>query len=321
MIGSNQSMDIGTNVGIWKGSELLEKKNYGYADMEKLIPMEWNPYIRIGSISKMFTATVIMKLSQENKISLSDKLSKYFDDVDDRITIEHLGTMTSGIYDYASDKEFNKMLDSYPLKKWTPYELLNVARTHDLVFVPGSKWQYSNTNTVYLGLIAEMITGKSLEELYGKYIFNPLDLRNTYVPLDSTIRNPHPNGYMIGKNADNLDNNLYNVTNMNPSWGWGCGEIISTVEDLNVFVRYFINNILRRDTVVKTHIDMIEYGFGFLVINKKWFGHNGQIPGFQTIVLYSPESDLSLIVSTNIYADEDLNHPADKLALKLIDSL
>lgn len=319
----NEYIDIyGINIGIWKSDDLIYKYVNGKADIENNKDMEWNVHTRIGSITKMFTATVILNLCSKNIISLHDLASKYITHIPKQIKIIHLGNMTSGLYSYTDDN-FAKMLDEFPLKIWDVDDIVNNSLNHNMLFESGEKWNYSNTNTIILGKIAECVTGKKLSELYEEIIFNPLKLNNTYAPHDNTLKEPFAYGYMYGTNCVPDSETINNVTLNSVSWTWGTGNIISTIEDLNVFVKAFVNGVLFNkdlyNNFIQTHNDKLDYGFGCMRINKEWYGHNGQIPGYQTIALYSPTNDMSIVIMTNVYADKNGIKPADNIALKFID--
>ncbi|MET4584980.1 serine hydrolase domain-containing protein [Pseudarthrobacter sp. PvP022] len=137
-------------------------------------PVTPSDHVRIGSITKTWTTTVILQLVQEGKIKLNDPVA-YCPDVPGaaNITIEQLLTMRSGLYNYTEDLEVNKVLDSDPGKVWTTDELLAAAFRHPPYFAPGGGFHYSNTNTVLLGLIAEVLDGKPIAASFRDRLFTP----------------------------------------------------------------------------------------------------------------------------------------------------
>src|SRR5215472_704559 len=120
-------------------------------------PMQVNNYMRIASITKTMTATVILRLVDQGKLGLDDPVSKYQPEVPNgkNITIRELLNMSSGLFNYSEDKGFDPALLANPYKVWQPEELLAIAFKHQPYFAPGKGWHYSNTNTVLLGLIIE----------------------------------------------------------------------------------------------------------------------------------------------------------------------
>src|SRR3954454_18031635 len=135
-------------------------------------------HFRIGSNTKTFTGTVILQLVDEGKLGLDDPVSKYQPEVPngENITIRQLLDMTSGLYNYSEDKDFNETLDTEPDKVWTPEEVVEIGFKNEPYFAPGEGFHYSNTNTVLLGMIVEQLTGKSLEQEFQERLFEPLGM-------------------------------------------------------------------------------------------------------------------------------------------------
>jgi D-alanyl-D-alanine carboxypeptidase len=229
----------------------------GTGEIGKTAPLSMNDSVRIGSNTKTMTSTVILQLVQEGKLKLSDPISKFRPEVPNgqNITIEHLATMRSGLYSYTFDLGFNETLDKDPQKAWTPDELLKIAFSHPSNGPPGKTFDYCNTNIVLLGLVIERLTGTSARDAFQKRIFEPLKLTHTQLPAanDSSIPDPHPQGYQFLSNVATIDSyavppaqlpaalngtlSPLNQTNANPSWAWTAGGGISTAEDLAVYVR------------------------------------------------------------------------------------
>jgi len=212
----------------------------GTGEIGKTAPLSMNDSVRIGSNTKTMTSTVILQLVQEGKLKLSDPISKFRPEVPNgqNITIEHLATMRSGLYSYTFDLGFNETLDKNPQKAWTPDELLKIAFSHPSNGPPGKKFDYCNTNIVLLGLVIERLTGTSARDAFQKRIFEPLKLTHTQLPAasDSSIPDPHPQGYQFLSNVATIDSyavppaqlaatlngtlSPLNQTNANPSWAW-----------------------------------------------------------------------------------------------------
>lgn len=140
----------------------------GYSNIPEKLPMNRNYIFRIGSNTKTFVVTVLLQLVDEGKVSLYDKLSKYFPEYPkaDKVTVEMLANMTSGIFNYSNDEEFRNEMLSNPSKVWTPDELIEIGLLkRGFNFEPGENFEYSNTNTIIIGKIIEKVTGNSLENL------------------------------------------------------------------------------------------------------------------------------------------------------------
>jgi len=304
----------------------------GTAEIGKTVPIQVADFFRIGSNTKTMTSTVILQLVQEGKLKLDDPVSKYIPNVPngDVITIANLSEMRSGLFSYTSDLGFNQTLDSDPQKAWTPQELLDIAFSHPVNAPPGGSFDYCNTNIVLLGLIIEKLTGMSASQAFQERIFQPLGLTHSSLPVntDSSIPDPHARGYQFLSNAATinsyavpkdqlaaaLDGSLLPIdnTNANPSWAWTAGGAISTPDDLAVYVKALVGGGLLDAAMQKIRMDSIKpsdpsapngagYGLGIAQFGPT-FGHDGQIPGYSTFMVYDPVKDNTIIIGTNLAA-------------------
>jgi D-alanyl-D-alanine carboxypeptidase len=312
--------------GDWSGT-------FGTAKLGKKVPMSLKDYFRIGSNTKTMTSTVILQLVQEGKLSLNDPISKFRPDVPNgqNITITQLSEMRSGLYSYTFDPGFNATLDSDPGKAWTPDELLTIAFAHPADFAPGAQYEYSNTNIVLLGTVIEKLTGMTASEAFQKRIFDPLGLKRTSLPVktDAAIPDPHAQGYQFGTNVDTIDSYAVpsaqlpaalngtlkpiNDTDANPSWGWTAGGAISTPDDLAVYVKALVGGGLLNAKTQKLRLDSIQpivpgkpnsggYGLGIVEFTPGIFGHDGQIPGYSSFMVYNIKTGDTIIIYTNLSA-------------------
>ncbi|MEU4596888.1 serine hydrolase domain-containing protein [Nocardia sp. NPDC023988] len=294
-------------------------------------PLSADDYFRIGSNTKTMTSTVILQLVQEGKLALADPIDKYWPGVPngDEITIAQLSEMRSGLYSYTFDPEFNATLDSDPDKVWTPEEMLAIAFSHPVNFAPGEKFEYSNTNTILLGLVIEKVTQMSAAENFQKRIFEPLGLKHTSMPAatDTSIPDPHPQGYAFGTNVSTIDTFALppeqqaaalagtlqpgNATDASPSWTWTAGAAIATAGDMATYVRALVEGDMLDEQLQRTRMDSIQpidpaapdvagYGLGIVRFGMHLFGHDGQIPGYMTFMGHDPASDLTIVVATNL---------------------
>lgn len=169
---------------------------YGVTSPGGSTPVSVDDHIRIGSNTKTWTGTVILQLVQEGKIALDDPVSKYRPDVPngDNITIEQLLMMRSGLADYTETLALNTALDPDPQRVWEPEELVAMGLALPPDFEPGTKYHYSNTNTILLGLLAEQLDKKPLSQIYNGRLFASLGLTETSFPeiADSTSPSPTP---------------------------------------------------------------------------------------------------------------------------------
>lgn len=304
--------------GDWTGA--FGTRTWGMDD-----PMQATDQFRIGSNTKTMTSTVILQLVQEGKLALDDPISRYVDGVPggDRITIANLSEMRSGLYSYSFDPGFNHTLDQEPQKVWTPQELLDIAFGHPQNGPPGQKFDYSNTNIILLGMVIEKLTGMSASQAFQERIFTPLGLRDTALPLDSDLPEPHPQGYSFGSNTSTIETYALpaadqplaltgtllpnNETMANPSWAWTAGGAISTVQDMKTYVEAMVGGGLLDAATQKIRMDSIQlsaggtagYGLGIAQFDKL-YGHDGQLPGYMTFMGHDPESGLTIVIATNL---------------------
>ncbi|WHM40641.1 serine hydrolase domain-containing protein [Streptomyces sp. BPTC-684] len=250
--------------------------------------------VRIGSNTKTFTAVVVLQLVGEGKIRLDTPIDRYLrglvrgDGIDGRhITVRQILQQTSGLPDYLNHLDED-------IRYYEPRELLDLALQHKAHFDPGKKWEYSNTNYVLAGLLVEKVTGRPLAAEIDRRVIKHIGLRHTYFPApgDATIREPHPHGYY----RDSADQPLSDVTQMDPSWAWAAGQIISTNSDLNRFFTAVLDGSLLRPaelaqmrTTVRAgapFADGARYGLGLvrtpLSCGGVYWGHGGSFPGYET---------------------------------------
>ncbi|MFG2214745.1 serine hydrolase domain-containing protein [Streptomyces sp. NPDC048685] len=250
--------------------------------------------VRIGSNTKAFTAVVVLQLVGEGKIALDADIDTYLPGLvrgkgidGRRITVRQLLQQTSGLPNYT-----NYLGDD--VRYYTPRELLATALRHPADFDPGEKWAYSNTNYIVAGLIVQKITGRPLAKEIDRRIIKRAGLRHTYFPApgDASIREPHPHGYY----RESADGPLRDITEIDPSWGWAAGQLISTDSDLNRFFGALLAGRLlppaqlaqMRSTVPAeaTFGPGARYGLGLvsrpLPCGGLSWGHGGSFPGYET---------------------------------------
>ncbi len=280
-------------------------KAYGVADPATGAAMTQDMHTRIGSVTKTFTGTMIMQLAEQGKLSLDDPISTYVSGVPngDRVTLRMLADMTSGVASYTRSAAFTDVFFSKPETVWTPDQLVEIGVAGSPAFEPGAQFDYSNTNTVLLGLVIEKVTGQPVETALQQMILDPLGLTNTSWPGDSTdIPEPYPQGFTLQGNTATPDNPT-NATHWNPSWGWTAGELISGMNDLLVYDRALGTGQGLLDT--PSQIERLTsfpgpagYGIGIGCVDG-WVGHTGELPGYNTALYYDTTSDTSVVVQTN----------------------
>ncbi|KJK53095.1 beta-lactamase [Lentzea aerocolonigenes] len=265
----------------------------GTAELNKRVPVPKNGEVRAGSNTKTFVAAVILQLNAEGKVELDAPVTKYLPNAikDNSITVRQLLNHTSGLANYTQYMGLDKF-EEQQHRYYEPRELLDIANAHEPTNQPGEKFKYSNTNYVLLGLIIQKTTGRPVAENVDQRIIKKLNLKNTYWPAvgEQTIRGRHPHGYA------RTSNGIEDVTELDPSWGWAAGQIVSTTKDLNIFFNALVNGDLlpeqqrkEMQKTVDTKGEMwpgAEYGLGIastpLSCGGRYWGHGGDIPGYET---------------------------------------
>ncbi|MFW0774642.1 serine hydrolase domain-containing protein [Paenarthrobacter nitroguajacolicus] len=328
------------------GGTLTASYGTGVRDAQRAVSAE--DHIRVGSVTKTWTTTVVLQLVQEGKLSLDDPVSKHRADVPngDAITLEQMLTMRSGLFNYTETLELNSAMDTDPQRAWKPEELLALAFARPPYFAPGQGFHYSNTNTVLLGLIAEKVEGKPLGQLFKERIFEPLGLKGTIFPdiSSNSVPQPHPQGYFFGDNVLTMTTPALpeemqkeaaagalapnDVTDVNPSWAWAAGSGISTASDLKILGEALVNGKLLKPDLQKKRLDSVapintdspggaSYGLGIAKFGNL-YGHTGELPGFNTFMGSDPVNSVTLVVWTNLAPAADGRDPAVTIARSII---
>ncbi|MCR4469492.1 serine hydrolase [Burkholderia sp. SCN-KJ] len=318
--------------------------SFGTAVRGTNAPIPTNAHFRIGSVTKTWTGTVILQLVQEGRLRLTDHVSQYVANVPngDTITIEQLLTMRSGLYNYSTSLAFNQSLDAQPDRVWAVDELLGIAENQPVYFAPGADFRYSNTNTVLLGLIIEQRTGMSAADAIRTRLFAPLGLTETSLPPqdNSALPAPAPRGYQWGTNVETIDGDALSparqaaakngtlqptdVTTVNTSWAWTAGSGISTAAELGAYVQRmvgggYLNADLQAQRLAScTPIDpsnpaSASYCMGLAKFGT-FYGHTGEIPGFNTFAGYDPVTKTTIVTWANTASGPDGRAPANEIA-------
>lgn len=276
----------------------------GVSDLVTKAPMDSNFTFRIASNTKTFTGTVLLQLVDEKKISLSDKLSKYFPEYNksDSVTVKMLSNMTSGIFNYTGDLQWAQSMNTEPLKVWLPQQIVSLAISHDYYFSPGTGFYYSNTNTYLLGMIIEKVTGHTLETEITNRITNPLGLTNTgFISSGTALPGNHARGYYFGEYFENGDlTESIDLSNV-----WAAGGVYSTPRELQKYAEKLVGGGFLSDTLQQRRLtDMVEirpgsnYGLSLHKLGS-WYGHNGSMWGFTSCMYHNIEKNRTVIIYFN----------------------
>ena len=274
-----------------KGRVLLSK-GYGIKNVQSKTLNDVNSIFQIYSVTKTFTSTVILKLVELKKLSLYDKLNKFYPGFPkgDSITIEHLLTHTSGIYDYTHG---NNMPDL------TEKSFITFIETKPLDFSPGTGWSYSNSGYWLLGFIIKKVTGMSYEDAVKKYIFIPLQMTHSGFDFKNLVNKDKTTGYEIFDDEIKKEAVIYD-----PPGAFAAGAIYSTIGDLYKYHKGLQSfKILTKKSLQKAYTSFKNnYGYGWMINSydgKQMVSHGGGAAGYRSNFVRIPEDDIAVILLNN----------------------
>jgi CubicO group peptidase (beta-lactamase class C family) len=300
--GAQSGVTPGVSVLIARNGQIIYQKGFGYADVGNRVPVTPETKFRIGSISKQFIATAILKMQEEGKISTEDKLSKYVPGFPrgDEVTIRHLLTHTSGIHSYTGRPGFLK----YVTLSITPSALVDTIRAYPYDFNPGDRYLYNNSGYFLLGYIIEKISGKSLADYLKENLFKPLGMNNTGVYTATGLLDHEAYGY------DMANGNIVKALNWDMTWAGGAGSLYSTAPDLYTWNEaVFSGRVLSAESMkaaftpaVLNSGEKLDYGFGWSLSDYrgyKFISHGGGLHGFLSYITRQPEEKTTVVVLCN----------------------
>jgi D-alanyl-D-alanine carboxypeptidase len=302
---------VDTPSGYWIGAA-------GKADLLTGEPMRPDMQVRIASVTKMFTATLVMKLVEEERLSLDDSVEKWLPGIvpnGDNITVRMLLNHTCGLFDHEHSSEFWDRLLSEPRSVWSPGDVLNIVKSHDAEFAPGTAWSYCNTGYYILGMIIETVTQSLVEEEMQRHFFTPLGMTRTSLTRDGAMSTPYAHGYSWLQTTGTI----VDTSDWNFSWDWTAGAGVTTAEDMLKWTRaLFARQVVSPETLqlMTTPVSpSTNYGYGIIITDlPRAFSHDGSNPGTATQWLYLPDSGYTIFIALNrldtVLNDED-PPPAD----------
>jgi len=275
------------SISIFQNGKEVYQCSYGFENIESGIRATKKTKYSIGSITKSFTAVIIMQLIEENKLSLETKVAKYFPEIPNSndITIEMLLRHRSGLYNYTNSADFHSWNDTVRTKP----EMIKKFIENGTVFKPDEKSQYCNTNYVLLSFIAQKVEGKDYSEILAKRITRPLKLKSTYFGNRPEIENneafPHFK-YETWEMRSNSNLKIYD----------GAGAIVSNPTDLNIFFNALFEGKIVSDKSLNKMMTIIDdYGIGMYEMHfyaRTSLGHAGDVNGFQSASQYFSQDSM-----------------------------
>jgi len=295
----------GSSIIVKQGSDVIFNKAYGYSILDKKSKLKPNTKFKIGSITKQFTAAAILKLQEEGKIDTDDVLSKYIADFPrgNEVTIHHLLTHTSGIHSFTSDIDWNSTEILEPIKR---SKMIDMIKGYEYDFSPGEEYAYNNSGYYILGYLIEKISGVSYAQYLEDQLLKPANMLNTGYFVNAKP----PADMALGYSA--FGNGYNPATDWDLSWADAAGALYSTTADLvkwneNLYSGKIISEeSLKRMLTPATLNDgstvSQNYGYGIMTGSfrgLRFYSHSGGLPGFNCVLSYYPDLELSVAVFTN----------------------
>lgn len=282
------------SVAVSKNGEIIYLKSVGYADINNKIKANNETKYRIGSISKSFTAILVLKAVENKKLELNQTIDKWFPTIknSEKISVKQLLNHRSGIYNFTNSPDYL----SLSTQAKTEEEMIEIIKAGGNNFSPDSKAEYSNSNYVLLTYILEKTFSKSYSELLNEFIINPIELKNTYVfGKINTINNESKSYKFLGSWIEESETN-YTIP-------LGAGAITSTASDLTKFAdALFGEQLLNSESLEAMKTIQEGYGYGLFQIpfySSLGFGHTGGIDGFSSVFAHFPEENISYALTSN----------------------
>ncbi|MCC8246020.1 serine hydrolase domain-containing protein [Saccharothrix luteola] len=321
------SLRVNDERGEWVGSA-------GAAELGGTATPPTNGHVRIGSNTKTFIATLVLRLVAEGEIGLDTPAAHHLPGfgLDGRITVRMLLQHTSGLFNFSGEVDADgTIVPGIPIaygptgQEWLtnrfttyrPRDLVAPALAKPARFEPGTGWSYSNTNYVLARLLIEHVTGRPVAEELRRHVLGPLGLTGTAVP-DASPEIPEPHAHAYYRYVDGGERKTVDVTRQNPSWISSGGDMISTTRDLHTFFSALLGGELLPAALLAemcaphpTGIPDMDYGLGVFVLTTTGGGtvicHNGAAIGHAALMCATPDGSRTLTAALNCVDDADLS--------------
>jgi len=301
----------GLSLAVLKKGKVVKAKGYGFANVEWTVPATPETVYQLASITKCFTATAVMQLVEDGKITLKDNISAHLPHLPSawsEVTVWHLLTHSSGIKSYT---QLAAIADN-PEKHFNAAEMIALVADLPLEFRPGERYEYSNTGYYVLGMLIEKCSGQSYGNFLEKRIFKPAGMASTRVNDFSELIPRRANGYVLREGG------IRNGVFVNPSQPFAAGALVTSVADLAKWdAALYTDKILKQTTLQQMWTPagpgtLSNYGLGWGTRERqgrRYVQHNGGIIGFSSHMRRGLDDGLTIIVLANlsgrgIYAEE-----------------
>lgn len=299
------------SVAVSQHGKLIYTRSTGFADVETQLKSDAQTRYRIGSISKTFTAALVLKAVEENKLSLDQTIDHFFPGImnADKITISHLLYHRSGIHNFTSNADYSE----WNTRPKSIEEMTAIISKGGSDFEPGSQAKYSNSNYVLLSFILSKIYSKPYSSILNEKICKPAALKNTYFGGKVNLQHNESNSYKF-------TGNWQKETETDLSIAMGAGGIVSTPADLTKFAEaLFAEKVIRRKSLEQMSTIKDNYGMGLIPIpfyDQAGLGHTGGIDGFSSVFCYFPASKLAYALTSN-----GSNYPNNNISIAVLSAV
>ena len=297
--------------GMWlDGKEVLTG---AMGEQVQGVPTTRDVHFRLGNTAETIMGTLLLKMVDQGKVRLDDPVSKWYPNLPeaDTVTLDMLGSNTSGYADYVTTDEFNTRLHADPFRPWTPDELLDIAMKQPTLFAPGTSWAFSDTNYMLLGQILQKVSGKPYADLVKAQILDPVGMPNTSYPTTSAIPDPVLHSYTNERgvyeeatfwSASDFPNNGSVVTSLADLGRWtralGTGALLTKRSyDLQVGDQNVGLGPLTADEY---------YGVG-VIVDHGWILTNPQFDGYTGVIAYLPSKKATVVVASTFGPKGDIS--------------
>lgn len=288
-------------------------------------PFRKSDHMRIASVAKAFSGAVALSLVDQGKLSLDSTIGEVLPGLPaawSQVTLHQALHHTAGLPDYIKSSGFRDAFTANPRRYFSPLDLIGFVADKPLLFTPGSRYEYSDTDNIVVGLMAEAVTGRSYERLLRTLVFKRLGMRRTSLPDGFLMPRPYIHGYGIAppQPPEDLSQAL------SASGAWASGGIVSTPGDLNRFIRAYGGGELFGDALRTQQFQFIpggasqppgpgENSAGLAIFRYRTscgtvFGHTGSFPGYTQLAATSRSGRRSVTVSANEQLDVTIGPPA-----------
>lgn len=282
------------SISIFQDGKEVYSRSIGMASLSPAIKATAKTKYRIGSISKVMTAALIMRMVEEGRLSLDTRLAKFYPEINNAadITVKMMLSHRSGIFNFTNMPNYTSWME----KPISEKELVEKIASLEARFEPGDKYEYSNSNYVLLSFMAEKIGNKPFARLLQEYIYTPCNLQSTEIGEKIEVESDDAQSYIFledwGESSET-----------DPSVPLGAGAISSTPADLNTFLTQLFSHKLVSEASLASMMEIQDgYGLGIIEVpfyDKKAYGHTGGIDGFQSNGFYFPQEKVAITYLSN----------------------